>query len=244
MECFISLFGVLLRYQLEKLQMPKTTIRVRIKQWDYFNAECKAASFRRDGFLDRVLPGEIAMLQKIPPCDDIGATWIKRHWIDQGNPRDTAVQPIPILLSDPVLASLNAICEKNRVPRDAFLDCALAYLTARLYDAVVVIKTPRTNRDLVSRVAMQRLQYKDWEATDEEKDEFVKEEVLDWAKEKDLTPLADDFYRQRLSFDSARVTAIEKENADLFRLLFKAEKNDTKPIGSSNSSNTDTENPT
>lgn len=184
--------------------MAKTTLKVRTKTWDIFNRECKAASLRRDDFLSRVLPGEIEFLKKIAPCDGEGERWLKRNWIDHGSSDDTEMRPIPILLSDEVLEAMNSACEEKKVPRDAFFDCALRYFVQRLYEAVVVIKNPRTSRDLVSQIAYQ-FNDKREEITEKDAEAFIVDTVKEWANPRRLEYFSDNYYQHNLSIDTAKV---------------------------------------
>jgi hypothetical protein len=185
--------------------MSKTTVKVRSRKWALFNKECKAASMRRDDFLNRVLPAEIELLGKIVACDEVGEKWLKRNWLDRNDRGDSDLQPISMMLSDDVLSALNAMCVEKRVPRDAFIDSALTYLTERLFEAAVVIKNPRNTRDLVGRVA-DVLNDPRKEIDDRTRDQFVLETVNEWAEERHLPPFSDDFYSQNLSFDQSRVS--------------------------------------
>lgn len=184
--------------------MAKTTLKVRAKTWDLFNRECKAASFRRDDFLNRVLPGEVALLKKITPCDADGERWLKRNWIDRGRAGDTELRPVPMSLADDVLEEMNNTCLEKKVPRDAFFDCALTYLTERMYEAVLVIKAPRTSHDLVSQIAFQLNDTRE-EVSVKDAETFLVETVKDWAAPRRLEIFSDGFYQDSLSFDSARV---------------------------------------
>ncbi len=198
--------------------MPKTTIKVRTKRWDVFNRECKAASLRRDDFLDRALPGEIALLQSIPACDEEGERWLKKTWVEHGAMRDSQLHPVPILLSKNVIEQLNSACAEKRVPRDAFLDCVLTFFIERLYEAVIVIKNPRTTRDLMWQISDVLTDTRE-ELTDRDRDGFIKEAVDEWCDARYLVPFCHDFYRDRLFFDAERV-ANEKsmlESLDIFR---------------------------
>jgi hypothetical protein len=205
--------------------MPKTTISVRVKQWDFFNKECKAASLRRNDFLDRVLPGEIAMLQRIPACNEDGSKWLKRHWIGNTNPKDFQIEQVPILLSETVLESLNSTCVEKKVPRDAFLDCVLCFLTERLLEAVVVIKNPRTDRDLVSKIAFQMNDERE-ELTDKDRKEIILKTIEEHANLNAWEKFADNFYQERLSFDTARV---EKDSLWMEEFA-SSRKTDMKPV--------------
>ena len=160
---------------------------------------------RRDDFLNRVLPAEIALLGKIDACDEAGEKWLKRNWLDRNDRGDSELQATSLMLSDDVLNALNAMCIEKRVPRDAFIDSALTYLTERLYEAAVVIKNPRNTRDLVGRVA-DVLNDPREEIDDRTRDQFVLETVNEWAEERQLHPFSDNFYSQNLSFDQARVS--------------------------------------
>jgi hypothetical protein len=184
--------------------MAKTTFKVRKNQWNYFNQECKVASMRRDDFLNRVLPGEIALLAALPPCDEEGEAWLRKTWIDHWSTKDTALTTVPLALSDEVLVSLSATCEAKRVPRDAFFDAALAYLTARLYEAVVVIKNPRTDKDIAGQLVDIHMGGEE-DLSEADRDRFSLDAVNEWKDGRYLIPLADNFYKTRLSYDKARV---------------------------------------
>ncbi|MBK6386052.1 MAG: hypothetical protein IPI20_14030 [Rhodoferax sp.] len=184
--------------------MAKTSLKIRAKAWDVFNRECKAASLRRDDFLNRALPGEIDILKKITPCDWEGERWLKRNWIDRGDSDDTELRAIPILLSGDVLDTMNNVCEEKKVPRDAFFDCALRYFVQRLYEAVVVIKSPRTGLDLVAQIAEQINDTRE-EVTEKDTEVFVVGTVNKWAKTRRLEYFSDDYYQQNLSIDASKV---------------------------------------
>jgi len=184
--------------------MAKTTVKVRVKRWEYFNKECKAASIRRDDFLNRALPDEIECLQSIPACDDEGERWLKKIWLERNSEWGVEFQSAPILLSDDVLAKLNQVCAEKRVPRDAFIDCTLTYFSARLYEAVIVIKKPRTSDDLVSRAAV--ILNDDREGIDEAEDNAaIVDEVKGRLQSWKLEALANNFYETNLSFSHTRV---------------------------------------
>ena len=182
--------------------MPKTTIQVRAKKWGLFNKECKATSMRRDDFLNRALPAEIEILGAITPCDATGESWLKRNWLDESESQDIELQAVSLNLSESVLTSLNKVCKEKRIPRDAFIDCALTYLTTRLYEAAIVIKNPRTNQDLASDIAST---YVTEDIDDETSDQWIVEAANKWAGKRNLAAFKDDYYKERLSFDKTRV---------------------------------------
>lgn len=184
--------------------MAKTTVKVRTKKWDFFNRECKAASIRRDDFLDRALPDEIALLRSIAPCDDVGERWLKANWVVRDSDSDYELHPIPMLLSDEVIDELNAVCAEKRIPRDAFLDCALSYFTARLHEAVIVIRKPRTKADLIAQIA-DALNDPFEELDDTDIDRYIAEDARKCVTPWKLERFADNFYATNLSFDSGRV---------------------------------------
>lgn len=205
--------------------MPKTTFRVRQKQWDLFNRECKAASLRRDDLLDRVLPDELLLLSKTSGCDEIGYRWLKGNWMTTVDPRDSALIAAPVLLSQAVLDQLNAVCTDRCVPRDAFVDCALYFLTKRLYEAVIVIKKPRTSQDLVGELAEVLLQAESSaELNSKERDSWINETVEEWWAKRNLNCLADDFYDSRLSYNIERLESDAAFNGS------RAPKIDDKPV--------------
>jgi len=183
--------------------MPKTTIKARKKRWELFVRECRAASLRRDDLLNRTLPGEITLLEAIPPCDEEGARWLKKTWVEHWESTDRELQSVPLTLSDEVIAKLNVACNEKMVPRDAFVDCALRFLTTRLYEAVVVIKTPRTFNDLASRIASA---LQDEEAPDRDRHRFIVEYAEEWAKERQLFSWDQNFYQRMLSYNAERVS--------------------------------------
>ncbi len=187
--------------------MPKTTIQVRSKKWDLFNKECKATSMRRDDFLNRTLPSEVEILEKIPPCDETGESWLKRNWLAENEPQDAELQAVSLNISESVIASLNKVCKEKRIPRDAFIDCVLTYLTNRIYEAAIVIKNPRTSADLVSCVAHQHND--PIEGIDNEThSRWMLETVKGYTDKRDLTFFNDNFYQTRLSFNKARVEEV------------------------------------
>ncbi len=179
----------------------KTTVKVRKSLWELFSKECKAASLRLDDLLNRTLPDEIAQLEAIPACDDEGERWLKNTWLDHCISASDALQTAPLILSLDVLERMNAACEAKRVPRDAFLDCALSFLTKRLYEAVIVIKNPRTTLDIAHQLHAEISAYDD--ALDDDDLRELGQLALDWFENRGFP--TSDYYRNRLSYDKARV---------------------------------------
>ena len=69
------------------------------------------------------------------------------------------------------------------VPRDAFVDCALSFFTTRLREAVIVIKDPRTQNDLVGKIAVVlNDDREDLKGSDEKL--FIVETVREWHEER------------------------------------------------------------
>jgi hypothetical protein len=206
----------------------KTTFKVRQSLWELFRKECKAVSLRGDDLLNRTLPGEIAQLEDIPPCDAEGERWLKKTWLEHfHDEKETALRPAPVTLSADVLEYLNAACEKNRVPRDAFVDCALQFLSARLYEPAIVIKNPRTTKDLARQVADVLSQD---DGSERDKDRWLIETANKWFSERGMiASMAPDFYRSRLSYDRARVEQEKQMIAALGMLDDIPVKQNTKP---------------
>ncbi len=184
--------------------MAKTTVRVRTKKWELFNKECKAASIRRDDFLDRALPDELALLKTIAPCDDVGERWLKGNWVLRDRDSDHQLQAVPMLLSDTVISELNAVCAEKKIPRDAFLDCALSYFTARLHEAVIVIRKPRTKADLIARIA-ETLNNESEELDEKDVEQFILEDARNSVTPWKLERFSENFYSESLSINAARV---------------------------------------
>ena len=182
--------------------MPKTRFKVRAKQWDYFNRECKVMSLRRDDLIDRLLPGELFLLEAIPPCDTVGARWLKDRWVTMWRVTDADMINAPVMLSESALGRLNQACADKNVPRDAFFDCFIEYLTGRLVDPALVIKDPRSERDLESQVAAVMMD-------DELGDTDIQRELFsiasEWEKTRNITNWAPSFYQKRLSYSVERV---------------------------------------
>jgi hypothetical protein len=202
--------------------MSKTTIRVRKQRWDYFNRECKAMSLRRDDLLNRLLSAEIAILADMPPCDAVGSRWLKDRWVTMWSAGDFELMNVPVVLSEDVVTSLNATCADKGVPRDAFLDCFLQFLTARLLDPALVIKDPRTERDLGSQVSAIQT---DDDSTDSEVKEFLFETASEWSKGRALATWDKGFYAKQLGYDADRV---EKEQLMLEAFEIMAREGDGK----------------
>jgi len=182
--------------------MPKTTFKVRTKQWELFNRECRLMSFRRDEVIDRVLPIELAILGEMPPCDEVGSRWLKGRWVTMWRSTDVVIANAPVMLSEPVLNQLNQTCIEKGIPRDAFFDCVLEFLTVRFYEPALVIKDPRTNKDLVSRVVAL---IADDDLDDRDAERALFEEASDLIKERNVSCLTPSFYQNRLSYNTERV---------------------------------------
>ena len=184
--------------------MPKTTLRVHKKRWELFQNECLAFPLRRDAYLNRILPGEIAILAEIPACDDEGFQWLKKTWNGKDGPlRDEITTHVAVTLTQEVIDVLNETCSIKRVPRDAFFHCFLEFITTRLYQAAVVIKDPRTTRDVASQIA-------DMMTDEDTDDNNRRDHLLEIAQELYTDPqlaiLHRDHYRDVLSYDKQRAS--------------------------------------
>ena len=182
--------------------MPKTRFKVRAKQWDYFNRECKVMSLRRDDLIDRLLPGELSLLEAIAPCDTVGSRWLKDRWVTMWRVTDAEMMNASVMLSESVLDRLNQACADKSVPRDAFFDCFIEYLTGRLVDPALVIKEPRSERDLESQVAAVMMD-------DELGDTDIQRELFsiasEWKKTRNVANWTPSFYQDRLSYSVEEV---------------------------------------
>lgn len=188
--------------------MAKTTLRVNKKRWEYFSRECQVLFLRRDAYVNHVLPGELTLLESMPACDEEGRRWLKQSWSGKGGLlREEDTQPVAVALAGDLLSRLNTVCDEKRVPRDAFFNCFLDFITARLYEPAVVIKDPRTNKDVASQLT-------DVLSDDEADEDDVRWQLLDvaksWGKKRNLSSLNPEYYRERLFYDSERVQQ-EKE---------------------------------
>lgn len=150
----------------------KTTFKVRQKRWAFFNKECEALFIKRDAFLNHVLLQELNYLQEIAPCDDEGAKWLKENWrthtslltsneseyldisISTFEKPDTSTENTAISLSEETIHTLNKVCEEKKIPRDAFFNLMLEFLSLRILDCARVIKNPRDNRDFIGRMSV------------------------------------------------------------------------------------------
>ena len=197
--------------------MSKTTFKVRTKRWDFFNQECKAMSIRRDSFLNNTLLGEVDLLAQIQPCDFEGELWLKKTWAEHWDSKDCALKSVPILLSDEVIEHINTTCSEKRVPRDAFMDCALAFFVQRLYEPAMVIKNPRTTRDTVAQLAQVFIDGRE-EITETDQERFVSEIWQELVEGMVIHLFDTDIYKVRLSFDADRV-AEEKLMLESFSQL-------------------------
>ena len=183
--------------------MPKTTLRVQKNRWDFFQLECQACNFRRDTYLNRVLPGEIALLEEIPACDEEGFQWLKKTWHGKDGPlRNEETIHVAITLDQEVIDRLNTTCEIKRVPRDAFFHCFLEFITTRLYQAAVVIKDPRTTKDVASDIADVM---SDDDINERDRNSFLLEVAQKLYDHKQLAVLHHNYYSGMLSYDKQRV---------------------------------------
>jgi len=134
--------------------MPKITFKVREKVWKLLNDECKALSLKRDDFLDRVIDIELDNFEKITKCDDVGSAWLEKNWIYYNTPfacQYYDVIPVSVNLSESLIKSIQAISTDKKVPRDAFLDLAIQFVSIRILEPAKIIKNPRIDTDIYSR---------------------------------------------------------------------------------------------
>lgn len=159
-------------------------------------------SLRRDDLIDRVLQGEIAILDAMPACDDIGAKWLKDRWVTNWGGADLEMVSAPVMLSEKVLEHLNRACAEKKVPRDAFFDCFLQFLTGRLVDAALVIKDPRTEKDIGTEILAVM---NDEELNDSEAREFLFDTAKEWMGRRATGHWGKSIYRDRLYYVKTRV---------------------------------------
>lgn len=197
--------------------MARTTLRVNKKRWDLFQRECQALFLRRDAYLNHALPGELDIFEQVPPCDEEGRAWLKESWARTGALLRDGTIPVAITLKPELIERLNTMCDEKRVPRDAFFNCFLDFITTRLIEPAVVIKDPRTEKDVASQLAAVL-------GDDEMNEDDVRWNLLDiakaWGNKRNLVPLSPDYYREQLSYNQERVSAEKAllEDLDLAKL--------------------------
>jgi hypothetical protein len=143
----------------------------------------------------------------MPPCDEEGRRWLKQSWTGKsGVLRDDTI-PVAVTLQAELIERLNTLCDEKRVPRDAFFNCFLDFITARLYEPAVVIKDPRTDKDVASQLAAAL-------GDDDANEDDLHFDLLDiakaWGNKRNIFAFQSDYYRQHLSYDEKRVRQ-EKE---------------------------------
>jgi len=205
--------------------MAKTTFRVHTERWKLFNKECKVSFLRRDAYLNHVLPGEIRILEKLPPNGEDAQQWLKNRWFgNHGLLRSDETDFAPVTLDKPVIESLSQVCDERRIPRDAFFHCALMYLTERLYEPAVVIKDPRTSKDIFGQLAEICHTAQDEEESEQAEDQIwsdMKDAFVDISstvRKRNLEPLRPDYYQRELSFPPEKL-AEAKANEALWSTL-------------------------
>lgn len=183
--------------------MPKTTLRVKTKNWELFNKECNASFLRRDAYLNHVLPAELDILETINPCDEVGSSWLKRNW-SLGYSGDQT-SSVAVNLDAPVLDRLKKVCEEKLIPRDAFFDCFLEYIKTRLYEAALVIKNPRTKTDIAFQLADVFNECNEENNDDADLRIEVMQITKKWHISRNMHSLNQDFYQAHLSIDKKKV---------------------------------------
>lgn len=142
------------------------------------------------------------MLEAMPPCDAVGAKWIKDRWVTNWGGTDLEMVSAPVMLSDETLDHLNRSCAEKKVPRDAFFDCFLQFLTGRLADAALVIKDPRTKRDIGAQIVSVM---HDDDLTDSEAKGFLFDIAKEWMGGRATGHWGKSMYQDRLCYDQSRV---------------------------------------
>lgn len=218
-------------------QTAKTTFKVRQKRWAFFNKECEASFTKRDAFLNNVLRQELIYLQEIAPCDDEGAKWLKENWrthtslltsdeseyldipISTFEKPDNSTENTAISLSEEIIQTLNKVCEEKKIPRDAFFNLMLEFVSLRILDSARIFKNPRDNRDLIGQMSEllkeaadklpEDLSETDYNNTITEwRNELAKEYLDD--KELLLRVMTKDNFYQHLTFTKERVEAFKE----------------------------------
>jgi len=117
----------------------RITVQLTRNTWSRFDALMKKLGFRRDSYLNRVLPAEVRALSKVKGCDDVGA----EHLLDQFRGSRSKRVQVSLRLDDELIALLNSVCEKKRVVRDLFLDLGIEFILARIEPAAKLVLSPR-----------------------------------------------------------------------------------------------------
>lgn len=183
--------------------MAKTTLKVDKKHWDYLQREFEIMFLRRDSYLNHVLPQEIDLLAEMPPNDEEGYQWLKKTWIGKyGLLQQEEVVQVAINLDSAVIDKLNQTCESRLVPRDAFFNCFLQFVTRRLFQAAVVIKDLRTNKDVASKIIEVLA---DDEIDDGDKSGDIFNIACSTFNERDMEVNDRGFYNSRLHYTRERV---------------------------------------
>jgi hypothetical protein len=118
----------------------KITVQPSRDSWDKFERLMKMLGFRRDAYLNRVLPGEVSALsEQETSCDDAGAAYL----VDQFRGSRSHRRPVTLRLDSTLIEQLNRVCLEKRVVRDLFLEYAIRFVSARIEPATMLILEPR-----------------------------------------------------------------------------------------------------
>ena len=208
--------------------MSKTTFRVDSKRWGQFCGVCEEIFLRRNAYLNHVLPGEIQILEQLPPNNDEAHQWLKNTWYGKhGRLRTNVTEYVSVMLEKPLIDRLNQACNERRIPRDAIVHCVLMFLTKRLHDPALVIKDPRTTRDIDSMLIEATLNAKD-EGIDGNGEEisqvlnsmrFALNDIAITMWDINLDPLRLDYYQKELSFPPEKLAKGKEADKEIEELI-------------------------
>jgi len=102
-----------------------------------FAAAASRLGLRRDAYLNKVLPGEIALVERLPLNSEFAQSHARKLLTDTR-------QKVALRLDSKIITRLNKVCEAKRIPRDAFFESLLRHIVKNLHYAANVLENPRS----------------------------------------------------------------------------------------------------
>lgn len=171
--------------------MKKITVRLNALNWDLFDQLINMVGLRRDTYLAKVLPAELAEIRSQAWAnDEAGENYLRGMTTLFGQ---TSKQ-VTISLPPDLVSQIDSLSTEKRIPRDRLLDAILQFIAYRVFPFAVVLSEPRYSMKFESQnellaAVLDRL-------------------GIDSIEEYNVT-LADDYYRQELHYTKELIVQIE-----------------------------------
>ena len=122
--------------------MKKITVKLYSLHWDLFDRLINLVGLRRDTYLAKVLPAELAEIRSQDWANDVAG---EKYLRASASLFDQVWKQVTITLPSELVDEIDSLCKEKRVPRDHLLNAILQFVTYRVLPYAIVLNQPRAS---------------------------------------------------------------------------------------------------